>query len=196
MREKNYLKMSNDDEKRKATIKQLAVILNYKPQIEHQHIHYGGKEQQNQVEESDADKNKRQKLIATNTVIRTENKEGQTIVDLLDLYQYIDKRFVGDITFKYEWYALRRFLEKMNLLRECDNEQFAAQMNHVEWFAHAKKTCEANEMNTYNFLNDTKPSQWCDKEIPIGSKATSKGVGNIYKVYENLMLYKEEIMGK
>lgn len=188
--------MSNDNDKKKATIKQLAVILNFQPKIEHQHIHYGGEAQQNQTEESDADKDKRQKLLATNTVIRTENKEGRTIVDLLILYQYVDKRFVGEINFKYEWYALRRFLEKMNLLRECDNEQFAAQMNHVEWFPLSKKKCEANEMNIYNFLNDAKPSQWCDKEIPIGSRATSKGVGNIYKAYENLMLYKEEIMGK
>lgn len=183
-----------DDEK--PTVNQWAWILNYKPQIEHQHIHYGSEGQPSQVEQSDADKEKRKSLIATNTVIRTENQSGQTIVELLTLYQFIEKHFVGELNFKYEWYALRRFLEKMNLLRECDNEQFAAQMNHEEWFAHARKTCEANEMNIYNFLNDTKPSQWCDTQIPYGSRATTKGVGNIYKTYENLMLYKEEMMIK
>ena len=108
----------------KNTIFQLANILNFKPQIKEQHIHIGNRSAEVQ-QETKADEEKRNKLIATNTVIRTQSKSGKQTIDLLKLYKYIDRHFASEIEHKYEWYALRRFLEKYNLLRECDNEKFA-----------------------------------------------------------------------
>ena len=144
----------------------------------------------------DADDEKRKRLMATNTIIRTHTKSGQQAVDLLRLYRFIDRYFASEIEFKYEWYALRRFLEKYNLLRECDNEQFAGQMNNKEWFGSLEKRCEANEMNYYNYLSSVHPDKWVETEIPRGGRATKRSVSKVYLTYSNLELYKDQIIGK
>lgn len=185
--------MSKDDDK-KPTVNQWAWILNYQPTIKEQHIHMGEKSAESK-EETNADDEKRKKLMATNTVIRTQTKSGQLAIDILKLYNFIDRYFACEITYKYEWYALRRFLEKYNLLRVCDNEQFAGQMNNMEWFGSLEKRCEANEMNYYNYLNSVHPDKWIDTDIQMGSRATKRSVENIYKSYSNLELYKDLIIG-
>ena len=116
--------------------------------------------------------------------------------DILKLYNFIDRYFASEISHKYEWYALRRFLEKYNLLRECDNKQFAGQMNNEEWFGALEKRCEANEMNYYNYLNSVHPDKWVETDIQLGSRATKRSVSNIYKTYSNLELYKDQIIGR
>ena len=186
--------MSKEDDK-KPTVNQWAWILNYQPNIKEQHIHLGDKSAEAQ-HETNADKDKREKLKATNIVIRTETQSGKLVVDLLRLYRFIDRYFASEIEFKYEWYALRRFLEKYNLLRECDNEQFAKQMNNPEWFGSLAKRCEANEMNYYTFLNEVNPEKWIDTELQRGGRASKKSVAKIYKTYSNLELYKDQIIGR
>ena len=104
--------MSKEDKKN--VYNQMAWILNYQPTIKEQHIHMGEKPVESQQEMSD-DEEKRKRLMATNTVIRTENQSGQSLVDLLALYRFVDIHFVGEINYKYEWYALRRFLMKYRL---------------------------------------------------------------------------------
>lgn len=173
----------------------MAWILNYQPNIKEQHIHMGDKSAEVQ-QKTNADNEKRQRLMATNAVIRTQTKSGQQAVDILKLYKFIDRYFASEIAHKYEWYALRRFLEKYNLLRECDNEQFAGQMNNDEWFGWLEKRCEANEMNYYNYLNLVHPDSWVETEIQMGSRATPRSVSNVYKTYSNLELYKEQIIGR
>ena len=182
------------EEDNKNVYNQIAWILNYQPQIKEQHIHVGDKSAEVHQETKDDDE-KRNKLIATNTIIRTETQSGKQTIDLLRLYRFIDKHFASEIEHKYEWYALRRFLEKYNLLRECDNERFAEQMNKKEWFGSLKKRCEANEMNYYNYLNKLHPDEWIDAEIQLGSRATPRSVTNIYRTFSNLELYKEQIIG-
>ena len=186
--------MSKDDDK-KPTVNQWAWILNYQPTIKEQHIHMGDKsaEKQHKV---NADDEKRKRLTATNTVIRIHTQSGKLAVDLLKLYRFIDRHFASEIEFKYEWYALRRFLEKYNLLRECDNKQFAKQMNNQEWFGSLKKRCEANEMNYYNYLNEVLPDKWVETEIQLGSRATKRSVAKVYNTYSNLELYKEQLIGR
>ena len=169
--------------------------MNYQPKIEHQHIHMGEKSTESQQETNSEDE-KRKRLMATNTVIRTHTQSGHLAIDILKLYNFIDRYFACEISYKYEWYALRRFLEKYNLLRECDNEQFAGQMNHKEWFGLLEKCCEANEMNYYNYLNPVHPDMWADTEIQMGSRATKRSVSNVYKTYSNLELYKDQIIGR
>ena len=144
--------------------------------------------------EPDADEIKRQKLLISNTIVRLNTQTGKPGVDLLKLYRFIDRYFVSEISKAYEWYALRRFLEKYHLLRECNNEEFAAQMNHAEWFAHAEKKCQAKEMNTYNFLNSVMPDKWTDTSTPVNSKATLRSLSNIYKKYQDLELYRDILM--
>ncbi len=183
----------NKDEGKKAAVNQTAFILNYQPQIEHQHIYLDGKPKGN-PQESTADEKKQEVLKASNTVIRTQTNSGQPAVDLLKLYNFIANHFVSEIQYKYEWYALRRFLEKYHLLRDCDNEQFATQMNDHEWFGSCKKPCEANEMNYYNYLNSVQPDLWVEKTIPLGGRATKNSVARIYKSYQRLELYKEQIL--
>ena len=148
-RRKISLKMSKEDDK-KPPVNQWAWILNYQPKIEHQHIHMGDKSADVQPE-TKADEEKRKRLMATNTVIRTHTQSGKPTTDIMKLYNFIDKYFAGEISHKYEWYALRRFLEKHRLLRECNNEEFAAQMNHADWFAHAEKKCQAKDYRFTNF---------------------------------------------
>ena len=186
--------MSKEEDKN-PTVNQWAWILNYQPQIEHQHIHMGNKSADIQ-QETNAEDEKRKRLMATNTVIRTHTQSGQEAIDILKLYNFIDRYFASEISYKYEWYALRRFLEKYNLLRVCDNEQFAKQMNHKEWFGSLEKQCEANEMNYYNYLNSVHPDKWAETDIQLGSRATKRSVSNIYKTYSNLVLYKDQIIGR
>lgn len=174
---------------------QMAWILNYQPTIKEQHIHLGDKSAESQ-QEKNADEEKRKRLMATNTVIRTHTQSGQQTIDILKLYNFIDRYFACEITYKYEWYALRRFLEKYTLLRACDNEQFAEQMNHKEWFGSLEKRCEANEMNYYNYLNSVHPDSWVETEIQMGSRATKRSVSNVYKTYSNLELYKDQFIGR
>ena len=171
------------------------IIVNFHPNIKDQHIHMGDKSAEVQ-QESKEDEEKRERLIATNTIIRTQTNTGQQTIDLLKLYRFIDRYFASEISHKYEWYALRRFLEKYNLLRECDNEQFAEQMNNKEWFGYLEKSCEANEMNYYNYLNELSPDQWIDAEKPLGSRATPRSVANNYNTFSNLELYKEQLIGR
>lgn len=183
------------DEDNKNVFNQMAWILNYQPTIKEQHIHLGDKSADVQ-QETNADDEKRKKLMATNTVIRTHTKSGQQTIDILKLYNFIDRYFASEIAHKYEWYALRRFMERYNLLRECDNVQFAAQMNHVEWFGSLEKCCEANEMNYYNYLNSVHPDKWMETDRQKGGRATPRSVSNIYKTYSNLELYKDQIIGR
>jgi hypothetical protein len=189
--------MKQDDDSKQqegAVYNQYAMILNYKPHIEHQHIHMNG-DTDSSHQESDADAEFRKRLMATNIVIRTQTPSGKLTVDLLKLHRFIDKYFVSEIQHKYEWYALKRFLEKYNLLRECDNVQFAKQMNSSDWFGKSDYSCEANEMNYYNYLNGINPDRWIDTEIQLGSRATSRSVDNIYRKYSNLDLYKDQLIG-
>ena len=173
----------------------MAWILNYQPTIMEQHIHTGDKSAEVQ-QETNVEDEKRKRLMATNTVIRTHTQSGQLAIDILKLYNFIDRYFANEISHKYEWYALRRFLEKYNLLKECDNEQFAGQMNNEVWFGSLKKRCEANEMNYYNYLNSVHPEKWMETDRQLGSRATQRSVVNIYKTYSNLELYKDQIIGR
>ena len=184
--------MSKDNDK-KPTINQWAWILNYQPTINEQHIHMEEKTAESQQVTRD-DEEKQKRLVATNTVIRTQTQSEQLAIDILKLYHFIEKRFVSEIAYKYEWYALRRFLEKYYLLRDCDNEQFAAQMNNQEWFGACKKLCEANEMNYYNYLNSVHPDQWMETDIPLGGRATKRSVEKMYNTYAHLELYKDQII--
>ena len=188
------MKMSKEEDK-KNVYNQMAWILNYQPTIKEQHIHMGDKSAEVQ-KETNGDDEKRKRLIATNVVIRTHTQSGQQSLDLLRLYNFIDRYFASEISFKYEWYALRRFLEKYNLLRECDNEQFAEQMNNKEWFSSLEKCCEANEMNYYNYLNAVHPDKWMETDIQMGSRATKRSVSKVYMTYSNLELYKDQIIGR
>lgn len=183
----------NKDEQNNAVVNQTAFILNYQPKIEHQHIYVDGKATEDMQEPAD-DEKKREVLMATNSVVRTQTNSGKSTVDLLKLYTFIAKHFVSEIKYKYEWYALRRFLERYNLLRDCDNEQFAAQMNSSDWFGFCDKPCEANEMNYYNYLNSVHPNQWIETDIQLGSRATKHSVARVYKTYTNLELYKDQII--
>jgi len=187
--------MNNENQnKDTATINQMAWILNYQPQIKEQHIHIEGRPENGKTN-TVADEEKRKALMAANIVIRTQKNSGQQTVDILKLYRFVDEYFVSEIKHKYEWYALRRFLERYSLLKNCDNEQFAAQMNSKEWFAHSKHSCEANEMNYYNYLNSLQPEQWLDKDVQLGSRATKRSVANIYRTHANLELYKDLLIG-
>ena len=176
-------------------VNQMAFILNYQPHIEHQHNYSGGMTDAEDTKKDDADEEKRKRLMSTNSVVRTQTQSGASAIDLLKLYRFVDRYFVSEITSKYEWYALRRFLEKYRLLRDCDNKQFASQMNHEEWFAHSRKSCEANDMNYYSYLNGIHPDSWLDTPLQQGTNATRKSVAKIYKTFANLELYKDSLLG-
>ena len=65
--------------------------------------------------ENNPEESLRQVLLSNNSIIRHYTESGQKVVDLLLLYRFIDNYFIDGISFKYEWYALRRFLEKYEL---------------------------------------------------------------------------------
>ena len=141
---------------------------------------------------------KRKRLMASNTIVRTHSRTEVETIDILQLYQFIERYFCGRLEHKYEWYALRRFLDSYDILLECDNSKFSEQMNHEDWFGSSdeKLQCSANEMNSYNFLNEVTPGQWLETKIPLGSRASRKAVANIYKTYSYLDLYKEKMLGR
>ena len=182
------------EEDKNKNVNQYAMIWNYYGHVENVHNHFEGAASKEDLAESSSDKAKRDRLTKTNDILKVGQGAGEGGVDILKLYRYIEKYFVSEIVYKYEWYALRRFLERNKLLRDCDNVAFANHMNQKEWFAHAKKSCEANEMNTYNFLASTPPDGWLSVDIPFGSKATQSAVSRIYKCFYELEDNKKELM--
>lgn len=149
-----------------------------------------------------SDEEKRQRLETTNKVIKTHNKMGKAVVNLLELHKFLALYFADDVQHKYEWYALRRFLLKYDLLKEgVDNVEFEKQMNHPEWFGYLedKKQCSQDAMNDYNILNYLEPQEWCKKWTTkvTNTKARQDGVDNIYKRFNHLEnhlpLFKDKI---
>ena len=184
--------MEDDNKKVTKGGNQYAMIWNY-----YNHVgevkNYFGAASKDDLAETDADKRKRQELLKTNLVLKVDPPANDRGIDILKLYRFIQKYFVDDISHKYEWYALRRFLDRNKLLQACDNVEFANHMNQKEWYGHAKKSCEANEMNNYNFLQSTAPAGWLDCQIPYGSKATTQGLKLLYKSFHALEDNKSEI---
>ncbi len=154
---------------------------------------YFGAASKDDLAESNADKIKRQELIRTNKVLKLSFAPNDRMVDILSLFRFIEKYFVNGIRHKYEWYALRRFLDKNKLLKLCDNVLFAEHMNQKTWYKHASKSCEPNEMNIYNFLNEIMPEGWLNCQIPYGSKATSSSLQRLYICYHELEDNKAEL---
>lgn len=184
--------MEDDNKKVPKGGNQYAMIWNY-----YNHVgevkNYFGAASKDDLAETDADKRKRQELLKTNMVLKVDVPANDRGIDILKLYRFIQKYFVDDISHKYEWYALRRFLDRNKLLQACDNVEFANHMNQKEWYGHAKKSCEANEMNIYNFLQSTAPEGWPDYQIPYGSRATEQGLKQLYQSFHALEDNKSEI---
>ena len=145
--------------------------------------------------ESPSAQQKLRELEESNMIFRTEWADGRGKVNLLEVYQFIRMNFYDHLQFKYDWYALRRFLDRYRLLRECNNVEFSDQMNHPAWFEDDRKACNANEMNNYSFLNDSHPEDWLDKERPLGSKASPRAIRRLYKLYQTLDMEKSDLLG-
>lgn len=183
------------DLEKKGNTNQYAMIWNYYNHVGEVKNYFGGAASKDDLAEPDADKQKRQALIKTNKLLKLDGAPNDRKVDILKLYRFINKYFVGEIAHKYEWYALRRFLERNKLLIMCDNVEFAEHMNQEEWFGYAKKPCESNEMNIYNFLNSTPPDNWLEYDIPYGSRATKAALKSLYLRFRELEDNKAELEG-
>lgn len=136
--------------------------------------------------ESDEDIQKRERLLQSNSIFNLAQTKSRKEVDILRLYYFIDTRFISDKMFVYEWYALFYFLKKYGIVGTCTTEDFVNQINDNEWFPDVKKKCSANEINTYNFLNDKSPDIWDKNLIPGGSRAKKKSIENIHRKYIDL----------
>jgi hypothetical protein len=188
--------MAEDNEiKKQGGGNNYAMIWNYYNQVGEVKNYFGEAASKDDLAEPYADKQKRQELLRTNRVLRLNFAPNDRMIDVLRLFRFTEKYFVEEIKFKYEWYALRRFLEKHKLLLDCDNVAFAEQMNRKEWYGHAHKSCEPNEMNNYNFLKDITPEMWLSTKIPIGSNATKSALNGLYRCYYELENNKEELVG-
>lgn len=143
--------------------------------------------------ESDEDKELRDKLLRSNTILDIQKMQDKGI-DILKLYKYIKIHFINDDMKAYLWYALRRFLEKLDILLDCTNVDFEKQMNKSEWFNNVPKPCSDNEMNNYNFLNGKHSSLWLSTDIPAGNRATPSGLRNVYNTYSDLEINVKELM--
>ena len=181
-----------DDIEKKGDTKKNVLILQYYNQVGEVNNYYGDAASKDNLAEASADKVKRQELIRTNKVLKLSYAPNDRGLDVLRLFRFIEKHFVDDIIFVYEWVALRRFLERNKLLNDCNNGDFAAHMNQKEWYEHAKAPCKANEMNTYNFLSQS-PEKWVTETIPPKSRATVSGLNRLYKVYHELEDNKSEL---
>ncbi len=142
-------------------------------------------------QESESIKQKRNALLENSRILNLEPRGNK--IDVYNLYCFIETHFVNYISYKYQWAALRYFLIHHDLLKASSVEDFVSLMNRKEWFSHVEKTCEANEINTYNFLMGNRASQWMECPIPEGSRATQKSIRNIYTAYNNLELFKDEL---
>lgn len=181
-----------DDIEKKGGNNNFAMIWNFYNQVKEVHNHFGEAASQDDLAESNADKQKRLELIRTNKVLKLNGAPNDRKPDILKLFRFIQKYFIGSITHKYEWFALRRFLERNKLLEDCDNSSFATHMNQKEWYAHADKSCEPNEMNIYNFLPQS-PEKWLEEPIPVKSRATKSGIKRLYQVFHELEDNKSEL---
>lgn len=143
--------------------------------------------------ESDEDKELRDKLLRSNTILDIQKMQDKGI-DILKLYKYIKIHFINDDMKAYLWYALRRFLEKLDILLDCTNVDFEKQMNKSEWFNNVPKPCSDNEMNNFNFLNGKHSSLWLSADIPGGSRASKSGLRNVFNAYSDLELNVKELV--
>jgi len=136
--------------------------------------------------ESNEDIQKRVRLLQSNKIFKLEKTSSRKEVDILRLFKFIETRFISEKMFVYEWYALFHFCKRINIVGTCTTEDFVSQMNDKEWFPDVKKKCTANEINTYNFLNDKSPDIWDKNLIPGGSRAKKKSIENIHRKYIDL----------
>lgn len=114
--------------------------------------------------------------------ILKKNHNGKPL-NFLKLHKTIEKVFVSEIKFGYEWFALWRILFDMKLLEDTTLTAFADQMN--KWYPKAKKSCNADNMGDYYnpYLGTTAYVEWDESDFL--SQKTNKQSINGYRLLYN-----------
>lgn len=90
-------------------------------------------------------------------------------VSMKKLHDWIEREFLPQLTYKYDWFALWRVLRDHDMFdKDKDQAQtFADQMN--EWFPHAQKPCAAGEINRFKrgYLGNTPHNKWNKNDFKL-----------------------------
>lgn len=124
-------------------------------------------------------------------LIFKKNHNGKRI-DIERLREIIDNVFVNNIKYGYEWLALWRILNDLQLIEEMSFSQFEKQMNN--WFPKAKKTCIADSMGDYShpYLGSTKFVKWDEGEF-LKNKTSKQSLSGYRKLYNDCYTLKEAL---
>lgn len=119
--------------------------------------------------------------------ILKKNHNGKPL-DFLKLHKTIEKSFVSEIKYGYEWFSLWRILYDLNLLEDTTLTTCADQMN--KWYPKAKKSCNADSMGDYYnpYLGTTAFAQWNEEEFKKRktSKQSITGYRRLYNDCETI----------
>ena len=135
--------MSKEDDKRQTVYKQLAMILNYKPKIEHQHIHMGNKtvdnvEDAEVVEEIRGDENYEKK--AANDIIFPQSSLDDIFHIALNISKVKDginriiiaKGKEGKFLLSVKWwFVVHKVLEEIDWLNDKQDTKFIQWVDDV-----------------------------------------------------------------
>lgn len=147
--------------------------------------------------ESEEDRQKRARLLRSNKIFNLQPANQKKGIDILLLYQFIDTRFISEITTNYEWYALYYVFKKNGILKVRLAEDFAKQMNHEEWFPNVDMRCIVKAIKDYGFLEEAEPGQWVvNIRKTTGAKTSKKSFDTILQRYEYLTDCLDEIFAE
>lgn len=116
--------------------------------------------------------------------------QGDYIIDMVELWKWIDYYFVPRMQYSYDWLALLLFAKHYSLLLKDDSKSFAQQMS--SWFPNVSHPCTQDEINLYRrgyFKSDNfNYRTWKDSPYPVPSDYVFKksqhkeGFGNIQSI--------------
>ena len=169
--------MSKEDDKRQTVYKQLAMILNYKPKIEHQHIHMADQtvddvEDADVVEEIRGDNNSEKKTA--NDIIFPQSSLDDIFHIALNISKVKDginriiiaKGKEGKFLLSVKWwFVVHKVLEEIDWLNDKQDTKFIKWIGSV-CHGHIKR----NREGMWRFYCDSfKYSEW-QKECQSGHK--------------------------
>ena len=129
-----------------------------------------------------------QKLL--NKVLK-KNHKGRPI-DYKALWRIIERSFIAELRYGYEWLAPWRILYDLGLLEDTRLSTFAEQMN--DWYPHASKPCKADSMGDYfaPFLGLNALVDWSEEAF-MSQKTTKQSLSGYRRLYNHCLLLKEQL---
>ena len=109
-------------------------------------------------------------------------------IDFAKLHYLIGSRFVYNIRFAYEWFALWKVLYELRLLENTTLTAFARQM--FVWYPDAPKMCRADSIGDYRsgYLGETPSTLWDEHDYIMSLKGNQSRTA-----FKRICLWNDEL---